>query len=512
MMRTVTVLGAGTMGAQIAAHCANAGFDVQVLDVSRRCRPRRHEARRRAASPIRSSRRARPGRPHRRLRRRARRRLRRRLGDRSGGRAPRRQAGAVRARRRRPGAAHDRHLEHLGHPDRRARRGPQRRLPPPLSRHALLQPAALPEAARADPDTGHGSRRRRARSREVGDRRLGKGVVVAKDTPNFIANHIGLYAIARILDVSAEGSFTIEEIDAMTGPAIGRPKSATFRTLDITGLDVLVHVARNLESRVGAEQARGLRSAAAGAGRSPSAAGSARRPARASTSARRARRPVGDPDARSGDDDVSPAADRRASPRSTPARAIEDAGARMRALFLGEDKVGDFLRRTLGADAALHGARSRPTSRTASTTSIARCAGASAGSSGRSRSPTRSALRDVLDAVRRAPGLRRCRRWSPSGWPPARDTFRDGRACRPPAGVLRSGDAKARTPVVADNPGASLVDLGDGVLAARAALEDERAGRRRDRDAAGGVRRPPRRSSRRWSSATTPRISPPAPT
>jgi 3-hydroxyacyl-CoA dehydrogenase len=95
-----------------------------------------------------------------------------------------------------------------------------------------------------------------ARVAELGDRRLGKGVVVARDTPNFIGNHIGLYAIARILDVWAEGRFTIEDVDAMTGPAIGRPKSATFRTLDITGLDVLVHVARNLEGRVGAEQAR----------------------------------------------------------------------------------------------------------------------------------------------------------------------------------------------------------------------------------------------------------------
>ena len=98
-----------------------------------------------------------------------------------------------------------------------------------------------------------------ARVADIGDRRLGKGVVVARDTPNFIGNHIGLYAIARILDVWAEGRLTIEEVDAMTGPAIGRPKSATFRTLDITGLDVLVHVGRNLEGRVGVEQAEQCR-------------------------------------------------------------------------------------------------------------------------------------------------------------------------------------------------------------------------------------------------------------
>jgi 3-hydroxyacyl-CoA dehydrogenase len=77
------------------------------------------------------------------------------------------------------------------------------------------------------------------------DRRLGKGVVVAKDTPNFIANHIGLFGVARVFEALNDG-FTIEEIDAITGPALGRPKSATFRTMDLAGVDVLGHVARNL--------------------------------------------------------------------------------------------------------------------------------------------------------------------------------------------------------------------------------------------------------------------------
>jgi 3-hydroxyacyl-CoA dehydrogenase len=84
------------------------------------------------------------------------------------------------------------------------------------------------------------------------DKHLGKGVVIAKDTPNFIANRIGLYGVLRILDELASGRYTIEEIDAITGPALGRPKSATFRTLDITGLDILLHVARNLRERLAA--------------------------------------------------------------------------------------------------------------------------------------------------------------------------------------------------------------------------------------------------------------------
>jgi 3-hydroxyacyl-CoA dehydrogenase len=72
------------------------------------------------------------------------------------------------------------------------------------------------------------------------DRRLGKGVVIAKDTPNFIANRIGTYAMLNALRLMSALGMTIEEVDACTGPAVGWPKSATFRTADIVGLDVLM--------------------------------------------------------------------------------------------------------------------------------------------------------------------------------------------------------------------------------------------------------------------------------
>jgi 3-hydroxyacyl-CoA dehydrogenase len=75
------------------------------------------------------------------------------------------------------------------------------------------------------------------------DHRLGKGVVVAKDRPNFIGNHLALYGVAQVLRVLDSGGFTIEEIDAITGPALGRPRSATFRTMDIAGIDILAHFA-----------------------------------------------------------------------------------------------------------------------------------------------------------------------------------------------------------------------------------------------------------------------------
>jgi 3-hydroxyacyl-CoA dehydrogenase len=78
------------------------------------------------------------------------------------------------------------------------------------------------------------------------DRRLGKGVVISKDTPNFIANRIGTFSVLNALRLMKQLDMTVEEVDACTGPAVGWPKSATFRTTDIVGLDVLCHVVRNI--------------------------------------------------------------------------------------------------------------------------------------------------------------------------------------------------------------------------------------------------------------------------
>ncbi len=86
--------------------------------------------------------------------------------------------------------------------------------------------------------------------RDFLDRRLGKNVITARDTPGFIANHVALHGLVRIFESLAAGDYTVEEVDAMTGAAIGRPKSATFRTVDIAGLDILVHVANDLAQRL----------------------------------------------------------------------------------------------------------------------------------------------------------------------------------------------------------------------------------------------------------------------
>ncbi len=78
------------------------------------------------------------------------------------------------------------------------------------------------------------------------ERTLGKGIVFAKDTPNFIANRIGTFGLFALMRIMIEGDYSIEEVDRLTGPAMGRPKSATFRTADLVGLDTVVHIASNL--------------------------------------------------------------------------------------------------------------------------------------------------------------------------------------------------------------------------------------------------------------------------
>ncbi len=78
-----------------------------------------------------------------------------------------------------------------------------------------------------------------------GEKTLGKGIVWAKDTPNFVGNRIGVHGMVKAMQLMVEDGLTIPEVDAIFGPALGRPKTAMFRTADLVGLDVLGHVAQN---------------------------------------------------------------------------------------------------------------------------------------------------------------------------------------------------------------------------------------------------------------------------
>lgn len=91
---------------------------------------------------------------------------------------------------------------------------------------------------------------------DFGERVLGKGIVYAKDTPNFIANRLGIFGMLYLIKTMLEKGYTIEEVDAITGPAMGRPKSASFRTTDIVGLDTFAHVAKNLYENVPGDEKR----------------------------------------------------------------------------------------------------------------------------------------------------------------------------------------------------------------------------------------------------------------
>jgi 3-hydroxyacyl-CoA dehydrogenase len=92
-----------------------------------------------------------------------------------------------------------------------------------------------------------------------GEEVLGKGVVMAKDTPNFIANRIGTYGLLITVREMMKGGYSVGEVDSITGPLIGRPKSATFRTLDVVGLDTFIHVANNVFEKVEGEEKEAFR-------------------------------------------------------------------------------------------------------------------------------------------------------------------------------------------------------------------------------------------------------------
>jgi 3-hydroxyacyl-CoA dehydrogenase len=89
-----------------------------------------------------------------------------------------------------------------------------------------------------------------------GDLYLGKTTVLCKDTPAFIANRVGVFSIMKVVDTMQKMDLTIDEVDKLTGPVIGRPKSATFRTSDIVGLDTLIKVAGNLHVGLPQDEAR----------------------------------------------------------------------------------------------------------------------------------------------------------------------------------------------------------------------------------------------------------------
>ena len=265
---------------------------------------------------------------------------------------------------------------------------------------------------------------------QFADLRLGKGVVVAKDSPSFIGNHIGLYAFLRILPKVASGEYTIEEVDAITGPALGRPKSATFRTMDIAGLDILAHVVGNMRETIGGDAwtlppfvTRMIETGAIGekAGR-----GFYKRDRKAEGESEILTLDPATLDYRQRQPPRMPSLERTAG--------IGDMRERVRALYNADDKAGRFLRDTLG--------------------------------------PTLDYTASIAASIAHSPAdVDRVMRWG-FGWElgpfELMETLGIGqpvdglRDVTPGIEILRA--AKERSRIVRRNAGASLVDLGDGVL------------------------------------------------
>ena len=300
------------------------------------------------------------------------------------------------------------------------------------------------------------------------DRQLGKGIVVAKDTPNFIANRIGLYGMARVLEQLASGLYTIEEIDAMTGPAVGRPKSATFRTMDIAGIDILLHVATNLSARLDTEDERrafelppligqlverGWIGDKAGQGfykkeRGPE--GSTILTLDAATM------------------DYRPRKSARVATLDA-AQTIDDPLERMRSLFLARDRVGEFMRATLGRTLIYTAEVAASIAHTADDVDRAMRWGFGWGE-GPFELWDAIGVETVLEACGRDDLSTAALEWT--GLPP-RSGGSESRPRRlraapvPPAApdLQILSTAKQRDQTVKRNAGASLVDLDDGVLA-----------------------------------------------
>jgi 3-hydroxyacyl-CoA dehydrogenase len=253
------------------------------------------------------------------------------------------------------------------------------------------------------------------------DYRLGKGIVLAKDTPNFIANHLGLYGVMQVFRALETGEYTIEEIDAITGPATGRPKSATFRTMDIAGIDVLAHVARNLAERLESPEDRAMfaipplveQMIAAGMVGAKSGRGFYRK----------------EPNGEISTLDPATLEYRPKQPAKFPsieaARSIEDTTERIKTLISGRDKVATFLKATL--------------------------------------SPTLEYAGRVASSIAHSPeDVDRAMRWG-FGWDVGPIELA---AALSPGSDLDSRSRRSRSDpkVVRRNAGASLIDMGDGVL------------------------------------------------
>jgi 3-hydroxyacyl-CoA dehydrogenase len=298
------------------------------------------------------------------------------------------------------------------------------------------------------------------------DHQLGKGVVVAKDTPNFIGNHIALYGVVRTLDAIASGRYTIEEIDAITGPALGRPGSATFRTMDIAGVDVLAHVMRNLAERLPDETDRAAFAMPAFLPRMLDKGLLGEKAGRGFYERRKSG--TGESEIWTLDIDTLEYRPRKSAriPSIEAAKNIDDVRQRVRTLVSARDKAGEFLRETL-VPSLMYTARVTPDI-AYSIDDVDRVMRWGFGwDLGPFELFDAIGVRDVVAAATAVDGHALAH-----GVPPlvqqvldrGGNSFRTGLVPPGAPELLILRQAREQQRIVKKNPGASLVDLGDGVL------------------------------------------------
>jgi 3-hydroxyacyl-CoA dehydrogenase len=295
---------------------------------------------------------------------------------------------------------------------------------------------------------------------------LGKGVVVAKDTPGFIGNHLAVFGVARTLDALASGRYSIEEIDAMTGPALGRPASATFRTMDIAGLDILTHVMSDLAERLPDSRARAAFAVP------PFVRQMIERGALGEKTGHgfyeRRKSATGETEIRTLDLATMEYRARQ-SPRLASVdagRSIDDVRERVKALFNAKDKAGQFLRETL-APTLMYIAAATPHIAHSIDDVDRVMRWGFAWELGPFELFDAIGVREIVDAARAGDdaGAAELPQVVRDVLESGRNRFRDGRAVPPAAAdllILRS--AREQDRIVRKNAGASLVDLGDGVF------------------------------------------------
>jgi len=296
------------------------------------------------------------------------------------------------------------------------------------------------------------------------DHHLGKGVVVARDTPNFIGNHLALYGVVRTLEAVASGRYTIEEVDAITGPALGRPGSATFRTMDIAGVDVLAHVMRNLHERLPDERDRAAFAVPVLVERMVERGALGEKAGQGFYQRRKSS---------TGDTEIwtLDLATLEYRPRQSAriasidrVKSMDDVRERVRTLFHAPDKAGQFLRETL-ATTLLYTARVTPDI-AHSIDDVDRVMRWGFGwELGPFELLDAIGIREVVAA---ADGSSEHERGTPALLQQALDAGRNRvrEAPLPPAAadLLIVSSARQQNRIVQKNSGASLVDLGDGVF------------------------------------------------